>query len=97
MNLLSLPFERNELTCTKESTFELRTDFYLTLNCWRTCVAEKKPLMGVAEKNVYELFEIMKCLFLINFDLIYEEGPLQNLNAFKMYLERIFKCHLNHI
>ena len=23
--------------------------------------------------------------------------PLQNLNAFKIYLERIFKCHLNHI
>ena len=22
--------------------------------------------------------------------------PLQNLNAFKMYLEKIFKCYLNH-
>ena len=24
-------------------------------------------------------------------------NPLQNLKAFKMYLEIIFKCHLNHI
>ena len=23
-------------------------------------------------------------------------NPLQNLNAFKMYLERTFKCYLNH-
>ena len=23
--------------------------------------------------------------------------PLKNLNAFKMYLERIFKCHVTHI
>ena len=28
---------------------------------------------------------------------IFKGMPLQNLNAFRMYLERIFKCHLNHI
>ena len=26
-----------------------------------------------------------------------DASPLQNLNAFKMYSERIFKCHLHHI
>ena len=30
-------------------------------------------------------------------DLLNQGFPLQNLNAFKIYLERIFKCHLNHI